>query len=268
MKPSGEPSLIPSLSVMPSGQPSLSTRPSVAVNLEPYYGHVFVGYGLCQGKISVLYSSYDYIEMPSSSYVSASKCPEACAEYRTNNNYQGFEFESQKCRCLFNDGTNLVGIVDVADHKAKGAIRQSTLDVVSNTLCYEKHNIDDNNAPEVVDKFKYIGLGDCWDESNKLYSYIPLTLSGTPSIQDCGDACSLTNHPLSKGFFVNLDTASDVCNCLFDNDFNVGGDGTVGSGGTGEITSSNYVGGHCYRALPAPTNFPTKMPTPPPVSTF
>ena len=247
---------------MPSGLPSLSSHPSAAVNLDPYYGHTFVGYGKCSGSYTILTSFYDHIEI-GGSYVAANQCPESCAQYRTNNKYQGFEFEPGKCRCLFDEGTDLDGVTNVESHKAKGAIRESAFEADPNTRCYVKSNIDNEDAPVVVEKFDYIGLGDCWDSSNRKYSRIAQSLTPV-AISDCGDACSLINYPLSRGFYTNLD--SDVCDCLFDDDY-TGDQLTEVHEGAGQIQSSNFVRGHCYRALPPPTNFPTKQPTPPPVST-
>lgn len=271
-KPSGEPSLNPSLSTMPSGRPSLSIRPSEAIAIAPYYGHVLVGFGNCVGKVGGNHvfetSQYNYLEFEDSLFVAASLCPGTCAAYRTHINYRGFEFETGKCRCLFDGGidfstvTHPGGSPDVTndENTAAGAVTDSN-DSGDSVRCY-KTSLP--VAPETVDGFEYIGFGDCWDSSMATYDYTPLSSESNTAVQ-CGAACSLSNYPLSRGFFTKQGT---VCNCLFDADFTDSSvDITDNGDGTGQIVSSNYVAGHCYRALPAPTPKPTKTPTPKPVST-
>ena len=256
---------------MPSGQPSLSIRPSVAIEIASYYGHVLVGDGKCHGRVGGNHvfetSPYNHLEFQSALFVAASLCPRACAEYRTHNKYRGFEFESGKCRCLFDGGIDFSTVLSdpspdstLDSNTAAGTVTKSIgSDLVR---CYKKSQPE---APEAVDKFEYIGFGDCWDISMATYNYIAIAFSAeSNSAVQCGNACSLTTFPQSKGFFTKQGT---VCNCLFDADFE---DASVqnNGGGTGQVVSSNYVEGHCYRALPVPTNFPTKMPTPKPVSTI
>ena len=267
-----DPSLSPSLSTMPSGQPSLSIRPSEAVEIAPYYGYKFVGYGFCLGKVGGNHvfqtSQYNYLEFQNALFVAPSLCPEACAAY-TQTEYRGFEFETGKCRCLFDGG------IDFSTVTHHGGAPDVTYD--ENTAAGIVTDSDDSNdlvrcyktslpvAPETVDGFEYIGFGNCWSEALATYDYTAITLpSETNPAAQCGAACSLSNYPQSRGFF----TQSTVCNCLFDADFTdpsvtITDDG----GGTGQISSSNYVEGHCYSVLPAPTPKPTKMPTPKPVST-
>ncbi len=269
MKPSGEPSLIPSLSAMPSGRPSQSIQPSLAISIASYYGHELIGEGKCVGKEGGNHvfnkAEYNYLEFQNEDFV-AKLCPGTCAAYRTHSKYRGFEFETGKCRCLFdrsiNFSTDLVGrdgspVVQVSDKLASGPVTSSdgTFDT---GYCYAKSVPE---APERVDNFEYVGYGECWDSSMATYEYIAIDLNSNYDIVECGAACSPPDHPQARGFVAKQGTS---CNCLFDDGYEnaLGTERT----GTGQIDSSDYVEGHCYRALPAPTNFPTKVPTPKPVS--
>ena len=107
-------------------------------------------------------------------FVAASLCPRACAEYRTHNKYRGFEFESGKCRCLFDGGIDFSTVLSdpspdstLDSNTAAGTVTKSIgSDLVR---CYKKSQPE---APEAVDKFEYIGFGDCWDSSMATYNYI------------------------------------------------------------------------------------------------
>lgn len=255
---------------MPSGQPSLSIRPSEAIEIAPYYGHIFVGYGNCVGKKGGNHpfetDLYDYLEFQNSLYVAASLCPGACAAYRTHTNYRGFEFETGKCRCLFDTGTDFSTVtqgspaVTQDENEAAGSVTDSN-DSSDLVRCY-KTSLP--VAPETVVGFEYIGFGNCWDSSMATYDYTAKPSESNTAVQ-CGAACSLSNYPQSRGFFTKQRT---VCNCLFDADFTDASVTITDDGdGTGPIVSSNYGEGHCYHALPAPTPKPTKMPTLKPVST-
>jgi len=264
----------PSEADMPSGQPSLSIRPSMAIYIAPYYGHKFVGEGECMGtlggNVQFQKSTYNYLEFQHSLFVAAVRCPGACAPYRAYKQYRGFEFKSEICRCLFDSGTDLNQVLTdngglpqttVETNKARGIVIAS--DGSSDWACYE---VAPPKAPEVVDKFEYVGFGECWDASKATYDYFAVTSpEAATSAVKCGEACSLSNYPLSNGFILKKGTD---CHCLFDNGVAVTGVIITDNGaGTGQIVLSNYVEGHCYKALPAPTNFPTKKPTPKPVST-
>ncbi len=269
MKPSGEPSLIPSLSTMPSGQPSLSMQPSLAIRIASYYGHELVGEGKCVGKENGNHvfntAEYNYLEFENADF-EAKLCPGTCAAYRTHSKYRGFEFETGRCRCLFDRridfSTDLVGREGspddtVSDKLASGPVTSS--DGTLNTgHCYTKSVPE---APVRVDNFEYVGYGECWDSSMATYEYIAIDLNPDYHIVACGENCSPSNYPESRGFVAKQGIS---CNCLFDDGYE--NTSNTERTGTGQIDSSNYVEGHCYRALPAPTNFPTKVPTPNPVS--
>jgi len=275
MKPSGEPSFNPSLSTLPSGRPSLSVQPSVAIDIAPYYGHDLVGDGKCVGKVGGNHpfntAHYNYLEFQNIDFVAAKLCPEACAVYWTHSKYRGFEFEAGKCRCLFDgeidfsidlEGRDSSPNVEVSNKLAQGTVTSfdATFDSVQ---CYA---ISVPEAPERVDNFEYVGYGECWDSSMATYEYIEISLSSesNPAVQ-CGAVCSPSIYPLSRGFVTKQ---GPLCNCLFDDGFDDASVTIISTEptGTGPIVSSNFVEGHCYRALPAPTNFPTKAPTPKPVS--
>lgn len=226
--------------------------------------------GVLGGNVQFQKSTYNYLEFQSSLFVAAVRCPAACAPYRAYNQYRGFEFKSEICRCLFDSGTDLNQVLidsggsphtTVVTNKARGIVIGS--DDSSDLACYEAALPE---APETVDKFEYIGFGECWDASKATYDYFAITSSeASTSAVKCGEGCSLSNYPLSKGFFTRKGID---CHCLFEDGVPVSGITIADNGaGAGQIVSSNYVEGHCYKALPAPTNFPTKMPTPKPVST-
>lgn len=267
MELSGE----PSLSAMPSGRPSLSIQPSVEIGIASYYGHELVGEGKCLGKQFgnhiINTAEYNYLEFLNVDLM-AKLCPETCAVYRTHSKYRGFEFEPGKCRCLFdreiNFSTDLEGrdgspTNEVINKLASGPVTSSDR-TLGTGQCYAKSVPE---SPEGVDNFEYVGYGECWDSSMATYEYIEIDLSqdGYPIVA-CGAACSPSNYPQSRGFVAKQGLS---CNCLFDDGYE-NASVTTERAGTGRIDSSNYVEGHCYRALPAPTNFPTKVPTPKPVS--
>ena len=267
-----EPSQSPSLSAVPSGLPSLSTSPSetVVIGIPAYYGYDLVGDGECEGKLDgnspFATAKYNYLQYQDTQFVAPTHCPAVCAAYRQFNEFRGFEFESEVCRCLFDSGIDLDAIA--LNH---GTSSQSILETnrakgtvvgVAGSSSIQCYKISLPQAPEEVTSFEYIGYGNCWDANLNAYDYISISFGENDFAVECGSACSATTYPLSRGFFTQ---EGATCHCLFDD----GAGGSVDGGlGTGPIVYSDAVDGHCYKSVPPPTKAPTKPPTPPPVSSL
>lgn len=267
-----EPSQSPSLSAVPSGLPSLSTSPSetVVIGIPAYYGYDLVGDGECEGKLDgnspFATAKYNYLQYQDTQFVAPTHCPAVCAAYRQFNEFRGFEFESEICRCLFDSGIDLDAVALNYDPSPQSILEtnqaKGTVVGVAGSSSIQCYKISQPQAPEEVTSFEYIGYGNCWDANLNAFDYISISPGENDFAVECGSACSATTYPLSRGFFTQ---EGATCHCLFDD----GVDGSVDGGtGTGPIVYSDAVDGHCYKSVPPPTKAPTKPPTPPPVSSL
>lgn len=216
-EPTSSPSNIPTSFPTP--------KPTSQPVLEAFYGYEFVGTGECQDAHQFFVQTYDHLSFGNHSL--PDDCPSVCAPFRYMIGFQGFEFGTLSCRCLFERGKDLERIlaahggsatISVSSTSAQGPISRVVPNI--DRVCYRMAEIE---APDTVENFAYVGYGHCLDNSNQRYERtIAISAANMP---DCGVACSSLDY---RGFWMQ-DTA---CHCLFDAKNGIG-DGDDDSGRNG-----------------------------------
>jgi len=279
--PSTFPTIMPTTRTQPpTNSPSKVPTSSPTFILAPFYGYDFVGVGNCHDNLQFSIRTYDYLLFRSIS--SLNECPAVCAPYRENPAFRGLEYasssldsndgEPSSCKCLFDDNTDLDDIVTnyggpaACDRVTTGEGSGAIVDFVSEPFveCYKVVSLV---PPVVIPRYEYVGPGQCLDSVEAQYDFIG---PAAESFIECEAACSLIQSP--RGIWVQEDSINGnvLCNCLYDNDTQINGqtldDPSNGDGGTGQIMTSNYSGGHCYGLIPPPTMGPTATPSTSPTS--
>jgi len=262
LEPSNNPSSRPSFEPSFSSHPSSSLKPSTQVEgFSPYFGYDYVGEGQCLDNFPTGGRTYSYLSEASSLL---SDCPSKCAPYRDLTEFRGFEFEflTTTCRCLFDSDVDS-SIITQEGSGGDGII--ATIDSTTNVGCFKKGFLE---PPVIVPGFEYIGFGQCLNDMDEQYNYVPISELTGDIITNCGAGCNALDSADPIGFWADVESDPVACRCLFESGVSIANLVTVESNSaTGQITTSDYTSGQCYFKIPDPTMVPTNPPTtPPPVS--